>query len=375
MKTYRILPVCLLSVCLPLIVCACSKLGPSPLNDGKAAKPAPGTMIATPPVPVLPVDKRFVGNNLIEDGGFERAMGGEPVSWKLDAAVPCKVERVQDCYAEGQYSLRVAVPGNQSFEATQRVENHGHKEYVFRCLVLAKDVSGQVRLAVCDTAENGKIVSAQSEAITGTRTEWTPLQVEFAVPATILDFAVALRHEAAGEGSSAMGTVWFDQCELYMLGEPSRQNLLRNGDFSEGPIKKIPSNWGWWMGQTISRDSDVQMPQSLKVDCRPEEEVTFVQPVEDVVKPGQRYVLRGYMKTSNSSGRATLEVGKQGWILTATKPVSSPDWTWVKLPFTAPDDCKGLLALLYCRRDKEQPASPCTVWFAHVELLAANDKE
>ncbi len=387
-ETYRILRPCVLSMCLPLIVCACSKPAPSLAENEEAvkavqqglppsltAKPAPGTMISFPPVPVLPADKRCVGDSRMENGGFESAPEGKLASWTLEAKEPAKLEQVQDCAAEGQSSLRATAPANVSFEATQQVKNLGHREYLLRCLVLPRDMSGQVRLAVRDTAQSGKVVSAQSEAIAGTQKTWTPLQVEFEVQATVPEVTVALQHEAAGEGSDAMGTVWFDQCELYMIGAPSRQNLLKNGDFSEGPEKEL-AQWQWWQKHKISRDFGLGTAHSLKVDCQPGQSVTFMQLIEDAVKPGQRYVFRGYMKTENATGKATLEIGKQGgWTLTATEAVSSQDWTWVKTSFTAPDDCKGLLALLFCRRDKEQPTSPCTVWFADVELLAAVDKE
>ena len=147
-------------------------------------------------------------------------------------------------------------------------------------------------------------------------------------------------------------------------------NLVINGDFTEGPPTEI-SGWSWWKEHAISRDSDDQVANSLKVDCKPGQKITFKQSIDMVLVPGKKYLVSGKVKASAATGSITLEVAREGGAsIVETKPVASTEWTTVETTFTAPLDCTNMILLLKYRPDPKAEPAPITVWYANIKMFA-----
>jgi hypothetical protein len=350
-------------------------------NASYNMRPAPGAMVVLAPVPlVLPVADA-IGGNLLRNGDFEmNAMGSgdeeppRPLLWDFTAANSGSAWSDRDQHAFGRHSLRVELPAHAPFEAFQQVQAQGHSRYISRCLVLTRGLSGSVQLAVEGLAKGKKCFASDSEGLEEAGNAWRLLELAFDLPAFADAMRVELRCLPAGRAGEAAGIVWFDQCELYCVQMPA--NLLKNGDFSEGPTGL--NHWHNRENMQVAASPSglgPNAPTCIKVDLAGNDNVGIRQVVGDL-EPGADYIVRGYIKTEDLVGDARIEVqhAEKGWraFCQWTEGVAgTQDWTWASLRFAVPADASAVAVLLRHPGDAKASTKVGTARFAKVELFPA----
>jgi len=156
----------------------------------------------------------LVGNDF--NGGFEREFSGARLDWSFSKTPGVAEARDSETAHLGKWSLRV------SFDGTSNLDYRGVSETLvvapgtwrLRAWIKADHITTDrgVFLRIFDP-EAGR-VEARTAAVTGT-TEWTPLEVQFAVPAGAGLVQVQLRREPTWKFDNKLaGTVWLDDVEL-----------------------------------------------------------------------------------------------------------------------------------------------------------------
>ncbi len=158
---------------------------------------------------LLPVSEA-VGENLLQNGGFEQGENG--LAWWT--APHESVTASQDSDAkEGESSLKLVMPANLNFGIYNQVVVEPGKTYSLSGWVKTKDLAGGARLEVQDgEAGHTKFLAIGKD--TAATQNWAPLSLAFTVPDGTTRLNVFLRHGGTKESGSKEGTVWFDDYAL-----------------------------------------------------------------------------------------------------------------------------------------------------------------
>lgn len=205
----------------------------------KIPMPAPGHMIALPPIPIVPIGEPVEGDNQIQNGGFEAFQVSAPVGWTLSLPHAGTVAQSVEYHTQGHYALRVDLPAGGRFEATQTLPVVPRKTYIFRAMVLTKNAPGRARIEVRDPNGKAKPFPVQSPGVTGTSDMWSLQSVRFTVGPFTKKLVVALVY-TPGAHAGKNARLWFDQCELYQL---NPTNYIVHGGFEDADAQGRVATW------------------------------------------------------------------------------------------------------------------------------------
>ncbi|MBI5093511.1 MAG: hypothetical protein HZB26_13850 [Candidatus Hydrogenedentes bacterium] len=225
----------------------------SPSPKDSAQPPVPGRIVALPSFPIVRVNEPVSGDNQVQNGGFETALGGAPVAWALSIPEGGTAARSDEFYTEGSHCLRASVPADAPFEAVEELPVIPRKTYLVRAMVLTKDASGRGRIEVRDPEGKAEGFPVRSEGVTGTIDAWSLQTLRFTVPASAKKLVISLAY-TPGAGANTSAAIWFDQCELHQL-DP--KNYLAHATFEDADATGYVSTW--WPNNDpsigISRDA------------------------------------------------------------------------------------------------------------------------
>ena len=134
-----------------------------------------------------------IGENLLPNGSFETGTNG--LAYWLGGELEKDITVEQDAAGpvDGQFSLRIELPGDRQLWLRQRLDAlEPGKQYLLRGWIKTKDLGGQVFLAVGSTDRDQPEFQRYGQALSGTN-DWTQQGLVFTIPDHPIKFNVFLR--------------------------------------------------------------------------------------------------------------------------------------------------------------------------------------
>ena len=193
-----------------------------------AEKPGPGTMVALPPVPLVPSSGGADARNLLSNPGFEDRQD----YWKVSESDTAVCTRTHLLCTEGQFCFQVQPSATGHVFVSQTVAVNPRKFYSFSVFLLAPAAS-EAALEVRDTA--GKTF-LRGEALSGPMPAWSNVRLNFVTGNQTEKIEVGVYCSSTVEDSPIL----IDQCALYVL---PTENFLPSGTMETAPEEGQIPEW------------------------------------------------------------------------------------------------------------------------------------
>lgn len=180
-------------------------------RDGAAARRLWATLV--------PDGHPAAGANAVWNGGFEApGLLGWGFDWQVQRVWGVEVSLAHSVATEGRQSLRLSFnsPATLDFAGVfTNVAVEPGRPYRLRVLAKAVEFTTQSGLKLQVVAPEAGRILAETPAVTGTTTDWVPLETPVRIPAGVSLVQVRLRREPVRSGEGPLGgSVWVDAVRL-----------------------------------------------------------------------------------------------------------------------------------------------------------------
>jgi len=331
-----------------------------------------------------------LGQNLVQNPGFEDGSGALPDGWTTVATEgTADFQWVTDTYHSGAKSVCITHSDSATSSFYQVIPVLSDYRYNLSGYIKTADVATGVdwfeggAQIVIEGDVKGDWWDNMTDRLSG-NSDWTKVELEFV---TLVGASTVELHCRLGAGLKIKGTAWFD--DIVVEEKEASGRYFRNGDFEEETLllDRENSNWngGWFLEfdefnsvengyVTISLDTTVSHGgrQSLKFFCVADKPTGWMQvmqnggPYPEGLVDGAYYKISGWIKTEGAVSHIRMRCGNNGDV--GAQLEGDNDWTYREAVIEFDQafySAWGFLGLTFWKESTEQSG---TVWYDDINV-------